>query len=176
MAYYLPQRALFSPLQIAEILKINKPDIYDVIIKLYQEYNLEYIDKIEDKISFYELNLYMKNQLLRDSDVFSMAHSLEIRVPFLDKELVDYILKIEPKEKFGKFNKQILADMSRDILPKEIYNRKKKGFTLPFEYWFRKNIDSFDINQDIKEQFKNKQITWARFWAIFVLEKFSEKL
>ncbi len=45
--------------------------------------------------------MYMKNQLLRDTDLFGMANSLEIRVPFLDKELVDYILRVEPKEKFG---------------------------------------------------------------------------
>ncbi len=172
LAYYLPKRALFSPAQIAEILNIDKKIVYDLIVKLWQEYNTEKINQIEDKISYFELNMYMKNQLLRDTDVFAMAHSLEIRVPFLDKDLVDYVLRVEPKDKFGEFNKQLLADISKDILPKEIFDRPKMGFVLPFEEWFRKNIDRFDINQDIKEKFKNKQITWARFWAIFILKKF----
>jgi asparagine synthase (glutamine-hydrolysing) len=104
-----------------------------------------------------------------------MSHSLEIRVPFLDKDLVDYVLKIKPKDKFGIYNKQILADISKDILPHEIIDRPKMGFVLPFEYWFRKNIDRFNIEPTIKEKFKNKQVTWARFWAMLVLEKFNEK-
>jgi len=176
LAYYLPKRALFSPSSIAQTLKIDKSLVYEQIINLWKEYNSSEIKKMEDKISFFELNMYMKNQLLRDTDLFGMAHSLEIRVPFLDKELVDYILKVEPIDKFGEFNKQLLADVSKDILPKEIYDRKKMGFVLPFEYWFRKNINKFNINQEIKEKFKNKQITWARFWAIFILEQFNEKL
>ncbi len=176
LAYYLPKRALFSPIEIAEILNIDKSKIYSLIVELWKIYNTSNIKHIEDKISFYELNMYMKNQLLRDTDVFGMAHSLEIRVPFLDKELVDYILRVEPKEKFGIYNKQILSDISKDILPKEIFDRPKMGFALPFEGWFRKNIDKFDIQKDIKEKFKNRQITWARFWAMLVLEKFDEKL
>ena len=176
LSYYLPKRALFSPNDIAEILDIDKSKIYSLIVDLYKTYSLPFIIQLEDKISSYELNLYMKNQLLRDADVFGMAHSLEIRVPFLDKELVDYMLKIEPKEKFGRLNKRILVDISKEILSKEIYERKKMGFELPFEKWFRKNIDKFDINHDMKNKFKNKQITWARFWSVLVMEKFSEKL
>jgi len=176
LAYYLPKRALFSPTQIADILDIDKKEVYKLIVKLYKEYSTSSINHIEDKISFLELNMYMKNQLLRDTDVFGMAHSLEIRVPFLDKELVDYVLSVEPQDKFGEFNKQLLTDLSKEFLPKEIYDRQKMGFVLPFEGWFRKNIDIFDINKEIKEQFKNRQITWARFWAILVMEKFNEKL
>lgn len=172
LAYYLPKRALFSPNQIAEILNIDKKVIYKLISELWHMYNTKNIKYLEDKISFFELNMYMKNQLVRDTDVFGMAHSLEIRVPFLDKELVDYVLKIHPKMKFGSFNKQVLVEIVKDILPKEIYDRKKMGFTLPFEYWFRKNIEKFDMDNNIKEKFKNGQISWARFWAILVLEKF----
>jgi len=176
LAYYLPKRALFAPKEVAEILDIDRSEVYDMIAKLYKTYNSSYIDQIEDKISFLELNMYMKNQLLRDSDLFGMAHSLEIRVPFLDSELVDYVLRIEPSEKFGIYNKQLLSDISKDILPKEIFDRSKMGFVLPFENWFRKYIDRFDMDKNIKEKFINKQITWSRFWAILVLEKFNGKL
>jgi asparagine synthase (glutamine-hydrolysing) len=173
LAYYLPKRALFSPNDIAEILDIEKPKVYNLIVDLYKIYNSSGIKEIEDKMSFFELNLYMKNQLLRDTDVFGMAHSLEIRVPFLDKELIDYILRIEPKEKFGMCNKQILADISKGILPKEIYSRKKMGFVLPFEKWFRKNIDKFDVDKDMKNKFINKEISWAKFWAMHILKNFN---
>ena len=130
------------------------------------------ITEIEDKISHFELNMYMKNQLLRDSDLFGMANSIEIRVPFLDKELVDYILKIEPKEKFGKFNKQILGDCLKNILPLEIINRKKKGFVLPYETWLRKNIGLFEINAKIKNDFLINNVPWSKFWALVILKHF----
>jgi asparagine synthase (glutamine-hydrolysing) len=172
LSYYLQKRALFSPNEISKILNINKIEIYSLIAKLWKNYNTSNIKHIEDKISFFELNMYMKNQLLRDTDVFGMAHSLEIRVPFLDKKLVDYILRVEPKEKFGNFNKQLLADISKDILPIEIFDRPKMGFVLPFENWFRANIDKFDVEENIKRQFVNKEITWSRFWAVLILNKF----
>ena len=176
LAYYLPKRALFSPTEISMLLNIDKSKVYALIANLWKSYNTLHIEKLEDKISYFELSMYMKNQLLRDTDLFGMSHSIEIRVPFLDKELVDYVLKIKPKEKFGVYNKQILADISKDILPKEIYDRKKMGFTLPFEHWFRKNIDRFDVDEDIKIKFKNRQLQWARFWAILVLRRVNEKL
>jgi len=174
LAYYLPKRALFAPNEITEILNINPARVYSLIFELWKTYSSLYINQIEDKISFYELNMYMKNQLLRDTDVFGMAHSLEIRVPFLDKELVDYVLQVEPKEKFGMYNKQILADISKNILPREIFDRPKMGFTLPFEQWFRKNINKFDVDIDIKTKFLNNELTWARFWAILIMNKFGD--
>jgi len=102
LAYYLPTRGVFTPTEIAKLLDIDRSDVYKAIAKLWETYNSSHIKKIDDKISFFELNMYMKNQLLRDTDVFGMANSLEIRVPFLDKELVDYVLKIEPEHCTGR--------------------------------------------------------------------------
>lgn len=172
-AYYLPRRALFSPTEISDILKIDKLEVYNLIADLYKNYNSSMIASIEDKISYFELNMYMKNQLLRDSDLFGMGNSLEIRVPFLDNDLVDYILKIEPKEKFGKYNKQILVDCSRKFLPSEIIERTKKGFVLPYESWLRKNIDILNVNSITKNKFLNKQIPWSKFWSLEILDKFN---
>ncbi len=171
LAYYLPKRALFSPREIAGILNIDKNRIFNLITDLWKNYNSFNICRIEDKISYFELNMYMRNQLLRDTDVFGMSHSLEIRVPFLDKDLVDYVLKIKPKEKFGIYNKQILADISKDLLPASIIDRPKMGFTLPFENWFRKNIDKFDVNPKLKKKFQQKELHWSRFWALLVLDR-----
>jgi asparagine synthase (glutamine-hydrolysing) len=174
LALYLPTRSVFSPTEIASILGIKVDVIYKEISNLWEEYNSLHIKKIDDKISFFELEIYMKNQLLRDTDVFGMANSLEIRVPFLDKELVDYVLKIQPQEKYDKhINKIILADAMRSILPDEIIDRPKMGFTLPFEYWFRKHINKFELSQSVKESFLNKQLHWSRVWALIVLSKFS---
>jgi asparagine synthase (glutamine-hydrolysing) len=173
LATYLPTRSLFTPTEIADILNVDRNIVYKTIVTLWENYNSSHIQAVDDKISFFELNMYMKNQLLRDTDVFGMANSLEIRVPFLDKELVDYVLRIKPKEKYDKhINKIILADATRSLLPDEIIDRPKMGFTLPFEYWFRKNINKFELSVDIKDKFMNKQLHWSRVWALLVLNNF----
>jgi asparagine synthase (glutamine-hydrolysing) len=174
LSYYLPKRALFAPREIARILKIDVAVVYGLIVNLYNTYNASHIQKIEDIISYYELNMYMKNQLLRDSDLFGMANSLEVRVPFLDNKLVDYLLKVDSRHKFGAYNKNLLADVAKNILPSEILKRPKMGFTLPFEVWFKNNIDEFNVEKEVKHKFINGQITWAKFWAIFILKRFED--
>lgn len=170
---YLPTRGMFTPTEVSKILNIEVDVIYKLIIKLFEKYNSSSINMIDDKISFFELNMYMKNQLLRDTDIFGMANSLEIRVPFLDKDLVDYVLKVKPKDKYHKnINKIILADAVKDILPNEIIDRPKMGFTLPFEYWFRKNISQFNLDKSIENKFLNKELHWSRVWALHILNKF----
>jgi len=173
LAFYLPTTAMFSPTQIARLLRIDKILVYNTIARLWNIYNSSHIKSIDDKISFLDLNIYMKNQLLRDADIFGMANSLEIRVPFLDKELVDYVLKIGAKEKFDKrVNKIILADAVRDILPLEVIERPKMGFALPLVYWFKKNIERFEIDSEIKNAFLHDKIHWTRVWADIVLKRF----
>lgn len=172
LAYYLPQRGLFTPTEIAELLKISKHEVYRAISRLWQEYDTSDIKLIEDKTSFFELNMYMKNQLLRDADIFSMANSLELRVPFLDNKLVDYVLKIDPKYKFGKFNKKLLVDVAKEIIPYEIISRPKQGFILPFNFWFKNNLKYFDLSSDIKKKFSLNQLSWVKFWALYILQRY----
>jgi asparagine synthase (glutamine-hydrolysing) len=100
-------------------------------------------------VSRLELNGYMANTLLRDTDVMSMAHSLEVRVPFVDVEVVDYVLSLpgEWKMSYGggglpnagaaDVPKALLADAVADLLPRDFLARRKMGFTLPFEKWMQ---------------------------------------
>ena len=169
LAYYLPNRALFSPNEISKILKIDISRVYSLITDLYNTYHFSNISELEDQMSFYELNMYMKNQLLRDADVFGMVNSLEIRVPFLDKELTNYLLKVAPKEKFGKYNKILLIDAVRNIVPEDIINRKKVGFELPFESWFERNMDIFKINNAITIRYRKQRY---KFFALQILGNF----
>jgi asparagine synthase (glutamine-hydrolysing) len=88
-------------------------------------------------VSQAELFLYMNNTLLRDSDTNSMAHSLEIRVPFLGQRLVDYVASLpgsvrSPK---GTKPKHLLREAMADRLPASVFNRPKAGFSLPFGDW-----------------------------------------
>ncbi|HEX3727014.1 MAG TPA: asparagine synthase-related protein, partial [Pirellulales bacterium] len=95
-----------------------------------------------------DTRVYMIDQLLRDSDASSMAHSLELRVPFVDLALVafsrscadDFKLNADggsSNRYYGSGSKRVLIHALRDVLPLSISNRPKKGFVLPFEHWMR---------------------------------------
>jgi asparagine synthase (glutamine-hydrolysing) len=107
----------------------------------------------------------MQNQLLKDTDFMSMTHSLEIRVPFLDHVLVEYLSSLPFTMKLaGKRPKQLLIDAVHDILPNSVWERPKMGFTFPFEKWI-KNDSRFKIQDSRKEH-------WSRKWATVILNKF----
>lgn len=95
-------------------------------------------------VSAWELRTYMANVLLRDSDVMSMAHSLELRVPFVDTRLLEWLwpqpahFKRDPRTP-----KRALADAVANVVPGFIRQRPKQGFTLPFPLWMRQELRPF---------------------------------
>jgi asparagine synthase (glutamine-hydrolysing) len=88
-------------------------------------------------VSRAELSLYMGNTLLRDSDVNSMAHSLELRVPFLGQDLVDYVARLPGPVRAppGTAPKHLLRRVMQEQLPAGVFTRPKSGFSLPFAAW-----------------------------------------
>jgi asparagine synthase (glutamine-hydrolysing) len=88
-------------------------------------------------ISEVQASLYMGNTLLRDSDVNSMAHSLEIRVPFLGQRLVDYACSLPGaiRGPAGKPGKYLIRQAVANVLPDSVFTRPKSGFSLPFDRW-----------------------------------------
>jgi len=91
-----------------------------------------------NELSLMELNNYLQNTLLQDTDRMSMAHSLEIRVPFLDHRLVEKLFQIPGHMKIsGPYPKKLLISAMKDLLPDDIYKRPKKGFVFPFEQWLK---------------------------------------
>lgn len=88
-------------------------------------------------VSQVESVLYMGNTLLRDADVNSMAHSLEIRVPFLSRRCVDVVAALPGRVKApaGSESKHLLRAAMRSELPADVFSRPKRGFTLPFRQW-----------------------------------------
>ena len=84
-----------------------------------------------------EIANYLRNTLLRDTDTMSMAHSLEVRVPLLDHRLVEHVLALPGRIKIaGRHNKPLLTGAVPEV-PEPIVRRRKMGFTLPMEVWFR---------------------------------------
>jgi len=147
---------------------------------------------IVNAISRLELRGYMTNTLLRDTDAMSMAHSLEVRVPFVDVKLVDFVLSLPGEWKMGNGPKPLLVDAMSDLLPREFVARPKMGFTLPFEKWMqgkmRPEISAVlkdekrlvGLNSEMVEKVwrrfleKPKAVGWSRPWSIYVLAKWCE--
>ena len=81
---------------------------------------------------------YLRNQLLRDSDWASMAHSVELRTPFVDYTLLENLKDVWILFKDYR-NKVLLSNSSSKPLPKSILNRKKTGFAIPVRDWILQN-------------------------------------
>jgi asparagine synthase (glutamine-hydrolysing) len=94
-------------------------------------------------ISHAEITGYTQNVLLKDSDMCSMTHALEIRVPFFDHRLVEYVLGISDPSKRPWSPKKLLTDALGDLLPMDIINRSKMGFSFPWDVWLRNDLKFF---------------------------------
>src|SRR6185295_18328172 len=82
--------------------------------------------------------LWLSDDLLMKMDKMSMAASVEARVPLLDNPLIDWAMRLEPKHKVRGFEgKVLLKRLARKLLPREIVDRPKVGFTVPLAPWFR---------------------------------------
>lgn len=145
------------------------------------------------QVSWAEITTYMQNVLLRDTDQMSMAHALEVRVPFLDHRLVSYALGVPDRDKYPHTPKKLLTDALGSLLPPEIIDRKKMGFTLPWEHWMKNELRSWceDALQSLgaREEFNQKgvialwnrflnndpMVTWSRVWHLVALSHWLQK-
>ena len=156
----------------------------------------EQVVDIVNAISRLELKGYMTNTLLRDTDVMSMAHSLEVRVPFVDLKVVDYVLSLpgDWKLRVKSGPKPLLVDAMADLLPQEFMSRPKRGFVLPFEKWLQQNlrgevlavlddktrVEAVGLDSEFVAKVwrdflrKPAAVGWSRPWAIYVLVKWCE--
>lgn len=102
--------------------------------------------------------LVLVGDMLRKVDSMSMANGLEIRVPFLDKNVVSFVNNLPVSSKINaKLRKRILQDAFRDILPTELYNRPKKGFEVPLLKWFQTDLKDLIVNDLLSESFIREQ-------------------
>jgi asparagine synthase (glutamine-hydrolysing) len=146
-----------------------------------------------NRVSYLESHCYMRNTLLRDSDFMSMAHGLELRVPFLDRALVQACFRIPGAQKLaGSVPKSLLLASLGVELPGEIVNRPKRGFTLPFERWLRGEMRQpvetvllgdgphhASLNPEavgsVWKRFLAGKTSWSRPWSLFVLARWCEQ-
>ena len=173
---YLFLRGHFTPAQIAAQLGGYEKDIWNVLETMPASPSPVNIEAGNIAGSM-EFNLYMQDQLLRDADVMSMAHGLEIRVPFLDNEVIRPVFSMSEKIKFNnKIPKEILIKAFADELPDEIWKRKKMGFSFPFAEWLRNSEYFANLAQSKNPEtrracldFMNGKLHWSRIMSLIVL-------
>jgi len=144
------------------------------------------------ELSWGEMSHYMRDTLLRDSDAMSMAHSLELRVPFLDTPLVTRVLAYPAREKFNSQRpKDLLLRATQDLIPEEIWNRPKMGFTLPMRAWMLGPLCDYcrdglailtssslipsGIADKVWAEFENNSLHWPAPWSLVVLGHYLRK-
>jgi asparagine synthase (glutamine-hydrolysing) len=125
-------------------------------------------EAIPDQISRLELSRYMRNQLLRDSDVMSMHWGLELRVPFVDATLLERVSRISSELRLAP-GKQLLKSSVPEI-PDWIINQPKRGFRFPFEQWatecWGEWFEQMEAGSPVLCQ------TWYRKWTLIAMQHF----
>ncbi len=191
-SFYPKSREVYNK-EMAEKLNGGSDYHFPDLRQVYGEIELDKATHFLSHVSLAEITTYMQNTLLRDADQMSMAHALEVRVPFLDFELVNFVLSVPDKWKFPSTPKKLLVDSMKDLLPDEIVNRPKMGFTFPWKDWMKNELKEFcesHLNylgetkvlnatelKNLWQRFLNndKSITWSRIWHLVVLGHWMKK-
>lgn len=185
---YALTRMLFMPRQLRQLCAFADPDGSFASAALAGTAKWSQRFDPVNRTSYFELRHYMANTLLRDSDSMSMAHGLELRVPFVDHKLAEFLFRIPGALKLKPgVPKWLLIEAVRD-LPQEVVHRPKRGFTFPFELWLRNEMrhDAEDVLLDtgaelipgidrksvaaIWQDFLAGRTTWSRPWSLYVLK------
>lgn len=176
VADYLMLRGHYMPASIAQILDISIQEVEDVLFKNRLLPRIKNYD--EQDAAWFETNLYMQNQLLRDTDVMGMSHGLEVRVPFLDEDFKRIAETISPSIRFDSQQpKKILIDSFEGVLPRSIWDRSKMGFTFPLQQWMTEHnqINNEDFYRgkkakSIVKNFKNNTMHWSKVFALYQIQ------
>jgi len=144
----------------------------------------------ESQVRVLEARFYMGNMLLRDSDVLGMAHGLEIRVPLLDRQVLDFVFRLPGQwlRRRGHTNKPLLVDALGDRLDSDLGQLPKRGFNLPYAKWMagplRGQVEGYlgslrsvgvmqpDAIDEVWREFLSGSggaIAWSRAWLLGVL-------
>ena len=167
---YFSKRGLFMPWELPELLgeefareglaRLQPPDF--IGSSLGGEINSGYA-----AVAALEANFYLRNQLLRDSDWASMAHSLELRTPLVDATLLRTLAPALVNRPMGMEKKLPLANAPQIALPSSVVNRPKTGFSLPMDRWL--NNTSILDNWRSVASLNSRKCHWSKRMAYSLL-------
>jgi len=152
---------LFEPWVLEEIREDNEGCLLEALF--LERKNTELIDKL----LYMDSKVYLPDDLLTKVDRMSMLHSLEVRVPFLDHELIELACRIPGHLKLrARTTKYILKQAMRQDLPEGTLKQRKQGFSIPLQRWFREDLYAvtknmlLETNSDGPRYFRKEYITW----------------
>lgn len=188
-----------NDLSFVEKLLDNKVDIaMTQIIETRQQFTslVQHDGTLNDDL-LADVNMVLPFDMLTKVDRMSMRNSLEVRVPFLDYRIVEFAFSLPVSSKIdATMKKKIVQDAFREMLPKELYNRPKKGFEVPLLQWFRTDLKDKILNDWLRDDYilqqgifnvetirKIKQQLFsnnpgdvhAQIWALIVFQNFWRK-
>jgi asparagine synthase (glutamine-hydrolysing) len=167
---YLLRRGLFMPWELGQVLATDV-----VAAGLRRLSPLRLIAKALEpcpraphaRVAVLETSLYMRNQLLRDADWASMAHSLEVRTPLVDGPLLSRFAHHAGRPPVAA-GKQLLGEIPHRPLPAGIMRRPKSGFAVPIEIWMRSAGRGSSGTTAGRRRARMKPPQWARDWSLSV--------
>jgi asparagine synthase (glutamine-hydrolysing) len=185
-AAYAATRSLFTPHDVRRLLGPDYKSLVEVtnpVSELEKSLNLDSVPP-DQQVSLLEIDRYLQMQLLRDADVMSMRHSLELRTPLVDHVLIRSLFKVPSQFLQAGPAKSALRNSVQPALPEMYWKRKKRGFTLPFDQWIRDKSLALELPDhpildasavaDLDRDFQNARVMWPRLWAICTLAPFLE--
>jgi len=173
---YLFYRGYYSPSETSTLLDCSLKEVKETLQQIKVP---SFVADLPagNRVSYLESNIYMQSQLLKDTDAMSMWHSVEVRVPFLGRDFVDAVHQISTDLKFGHSQpKHLLIETFKDILPTEIWDRKKQGFVMLFANWMKgKQLSpqstSGSIVSTLQKRFDKGKLVWSRYWAYLLISE-----
>ncbi|MEP6727674.1 MAG: asparagine synthase (glutamine-hydrolyzing) [Bacteroidota bacterium] len=192
---YPVSRQILSPGLIQQLTSFNDFDMQDTALfrQLHSKHNNIVQFPLLSQVSIADYLGYTQHTLLKDTDQMSMAVSLEVREPFFDHELIEFVLSIPDKLKFPAYPKSLLVESLQPLLPDEIVHRKKQGFVFPWNEWMKNELRSFCeqrlqrlgqrsfINSKSLDRYwkrflaNDPSVRWSELWMFVVLEHWMEK-
>ncbi len=126
-------RQLVSPAALKELTSLNGSEPETLAKQLIAKRSVLSKLPFYSQVSAAEYIGYTQNTLLKDTDQMSMANSLEIREPFFDQDLVEFVMSVPDSFKYPSYPKSLLVESLKPLLPDEIVHRKKQGFSISME-------------------------------------------
>lgn len=146
---YIGNAFIFEPNDAKKIVNFNYGN------KTYKDFTKSYYDKVSDldvvtKMQYIDFNFWLIYDILLKADKMSMANSLEVRVPYLDREVIDYASKLPSKYKIvGNETKYAFRKVAKEELADKVADKKKLGFPVPIREWLKED----DVYQEVKNMF-----------------------
>jgi asparagine synthase (glutamine-hydrolysing) len=180
---YLLMRGFFPPRHVMDLLEIGPRDLDAAVQRQFDGLRPNASDDASaNGFNYIEFKRYLHDQLLRDTDVFSMAHSVEVRVPFLDHFVVEHAVGVGSALKMANgINKPLLVGAADDPLLLQAGRAKKRGFSFPMDRWMKASGDELEemavsgnlLNpravRTLWKEFRDNRLHWSRAWALSVL-------